>query len=35
MQNVCRFRLLGLTVVFDGVPVFFDFLKEYMFFLRL
>lgn len=32
MQNVCRFRLLGLTGVFEGVPVFFDFLKEHMFY---
>lgn len=31
MRNVCRFGLLGLTGVFDGVPVFFDFLKEHMF----
>ena len=32
MQNVCRFRLLGRTGLFEGVPVFFDFLKEYMFY---
>ena len=32
MQNVCRFGLWGLTGVFDGVPVFFDFLKEHMFY---
>ena len=32
MQNVCRFRLLGRTGLFAGVPVFFDFLKEHMFY---
>ena len=32
MQAVCRFRLLGLTGMFAGVPVFFDFLKEHMFY---
>ena len=32
MQDVCRFRLLGRTGLFDGVPVFFDFLKEHMFY---
>ena len=32
MQNVCRSRLLGRTGLFDGVPVFFDFLKEHMFY---
>ena len=31
IQLVCRFRLLGLTGLFEGVPVFFDFLKEHMF----
>ena len=31
MQNVCRSRLLGRTGLFEGVPVFFDFLKEHMF----
>ena len=31
MQDVCRFRLLGRTGLFEGVPVFFDFLKEHMF----
>lgn len=29
MQDVCRFRLLGLAGMFDGVPVF---LKEHMFY---
>ena len=32
MQDVCRFRLLGRTGLFEGVPVFFDFLKEHMFY---
>ena len=32
MQAVCRFRLLGLTGMFAGGPVFFDFLKEHMFY---
>ena len=32
MQNVCRSRLLGRTGLFEGVPVFFDFLKERMFY---
>ena len=32
MRNVCRSRLLGRTGLFDGVPVFFDFLKEHMFY---
>ena len=32
MQNVCRSGLLGLTGLFEGVPVFFDFLKEHIFY---
>ena len=28
MQDVCRFRLLGLTGMFDGVPVFLTFRKN-------
>ena len=28
MQDVCRFRLLGLTGMFAGVPVFLTFYKN-------
>ena len=35
MQAVCRFRLLGRTGLFEGVPVFFDFSQEHMFLKQL